>query len=85
MRFRWGQALILFLVLWLVVLLYLVFPLWRSSENEEKLSRAHNEIVRLSSENDKLRDLLKSVQEQVRMKYVLQMSEIQTPEIRTGL
>ena len=66
MRFRWGQVLILFLVLWLVVLLYLVFPLWKSSENEEKLVRAQNEIVRLSSENDKLRDLLKSVQEQVR-------------------
>ena len=62
MCFRFGQALILFLVLWLVVLLYLVFPLWKSSENEEKLVRAHNEIVRLSSENDELRDLLKNVQ-----------------------
>jgi hypothetical protein len=37
MRFRWGQAIFIFLVVWLLILLYLVFPLWRSSENEEKL------------------------------------------------
>ena len=65
MCFRLGQALILCVFLWLVVLLYLVFPLWKLSENEEKLVRAQNEIVRLSLENDELQDLLKSVQEQL--------------------
>ena len=65
MRFRWGQALFVFLLLWLLILLYLVFPLWKSSENEEKLVRAQNEVLRLNAENEKLRDLLKSVQEQL--------------------
>jgi len=65
MRFRWGQALFVFLIVWLLVLLYLVFPLWRSSENEEKLVQAQNEVSRLNSENEKLRDLLKGVQEQL--------------------
>ena len=65
MRFRWGQALFVFLLVWLLILLYLVFPLWKSSENEEKLVRAQNEVSRLNAENEKLRDLLKSVQEQL--------------------
>jgi hypothetical protein len=65
MRFRWGQALLVFLIVWLLVLLYLVFPLWKSSENEEKLAQAQNEVSRLNSENEKLRDLLKGVQEQL--------------------
>ena len=65
MRFRWGQALFVFLIVWLLVLLYLVFPLWKSSENEEKLVQAQNEVSRLNSENEKLRDLLKGVQEQL--------------------
>jgi regulatory protein YycI of two-component signal transduction system YycFG len=65
MRFRWGQALYVFLFLWLLILLYLIFPMWKSSENEEKLVRAQNEILRLNAENEKLRGLLKNVEEQL--------------------
>ena len=39
--------------------------MWRSSEHEENLIRAQNEILRLNSENEKLRDLLKNVEEQL--------------------
>ena len=65
MRFRWGQALLVFLLLWLLILLYLIFPMWRSSENEEKLVRAQGEVLRLTVENEKLRELLKNVEEQL--------------------
>ena len=65
MRFKWGHAIIVFLLLWLLILLYLIFPMWRSSEHEENLIRAQNEILRLNSENEKLRDLLKNVEEQL--------------------
>jgi regulatory protein YycI of two-component signal transduction system YycFG len=54
MRFRWDQALFIFWLIWLLILFYLVFPLWKSNKNEVKLVWAQNEIARLNAENEKL-------------------------------
>ena len=63
------RALVIFLLIWFGVLVYLLGPLWKSSENEELMSRqlvqANGELVRLGEENNELRDLLKKVQEQL--------------------
>ena len=65
----WTRGLVVFLLIWFGVLLYLLGPLWKISENEELLSRrlveANGELVRLGTENNELRDLLKKVQEQL--------------------
>ena len=65
----WMRALVIFLLIWFGVLVYLLGPLWKSSENEELMSRqlvqANGELVRLGEENNELRDLLKKVQEQL--------------------
>ena len=65
----WTRGLILFLIVWFGVLVYLLGPLWKINENEELLSRqlvqANVELVRIGTENNKLRDLLKKVQEKL--------------------
>lgn len=65
----WTRGLVVFLLVWFGVLLYLLGPLWKISENEELLSRqlveANGELVRLGTENNELRDVLKKVQEQL--------------------
>ena len=65
----WTRALVVLLLIWFGVLLYLLGPLWKISENEELLSRqlveANGELVRLGTENNELRDLLKKVQGQL--------------------
>jgi regulatory protein YycI of two-component signal transduction system YycFG len=65
MRFRWDQALFIFWLIWLLILFYLVFPLWKSNKNEVKLVWAQNEIARLNAENEKLHNLLRNVQEEL--------------------
>ena len=65
----WTRGLVVFLLVWFGVLLYLLGPLWKINENEELLSRqlvqANGELVRLGTENNELRDLLKKVQEKL--------------------
>ena len=65
----WTRGLVLFLLVWFGILIYLLGPLWKFSENEELLSRqlvqANGELVRLGTENNELRDLLKKVQEKL--------------------
>ena len=65
----WTRGLILFLLVWFGVLIYLLGPLWKINENEELLSRqlvqANGDLVRLGTENNELRDLLKKVQEKL--------------------
>ena len=65
----WTRGLVIFLLIWFGVLLYLLGPLWKINENEEMLSRqlvqANGELVRLGTENNELRDLLKKVQEKL--------------------
>ena len=65
----WTRGLIVFLLVWFGVLVYLLGPLWKINENEELLSRqlvqANGELVRLGTENNELRDLLKKVQEKL--------------------
>ena len=65
----WTRGLVVFLLIWFGVLLYLLGPLWKINENEELLSRqlvqANGELVRLGTENNELRDLLKKVQEKL--------------------
>ena len=65
----WTRGLVVFLLIWFGVLLYLLGPLWKINENEELLSRqlvqANGELVRLGTENNELRDLLKKVQDKL--------------------
>ena len=65
----WMRALVIFLLIWFGVLVYLLGPLWKSSENEELMSRqlvqANGELVRLGEENNELRHLLTKVHEQI--------------------
>lgn len=65
----WTRALVAFLLVWFGILLYLLGPLWKFNENEEILSRqlvqANGELVRLGTENNELRDLLKKVQDKL--------------------
>ena len=65
----WTRALMLFLLVWFAILVYLLGPLWKSSENEEMMSRqlveANGELVRLSAENIEQRKLLKNMQDKL--------------------
>jgi len=56
MRIRWGKVLLAFLVIWILILIYLLVPLWPAKRDLEdqlakKLKDAHEEISRLSKEN----------------------------------
>ena len=65
MRVRWGNILLAFLVIWILILIYLLVPLWNSSGQDDlakKLLNAQNEIEKLSQENFELRSLLKKLQ-----------------------
>ena len=65
MRVRWGNILLAFLVIWILILIYLLVPLWHSSGQDDlakKLLNAQNEIEKLSQENFELRSLLKKLQ-----------------------
>jgi glycoprotein 6-alpha-L-fucosyltransferase len=59
--------LLAFLVIWLVIVIYLLGPLWTTSNSEERLAKklheAKDEITRLAGENYELRTLLKRLQE----------------------
>lgn len=68
MRVRWAKILWAFLVVWILILLYLLVPLWQTrGELEDQLAKkvktAHEEIDRLSQENIELRTLLKKLQD----------------------
>ena len=62
MRVRWGKVLLAFLVIWILILIYLLVPLWPANKLEyeadklaKKLKDANDEISRLSQENLQLR------------------------------
>jgi len=64
MRIRWGKVLLAFLVIWILILVYLLVPLWPAKRELEdqlakKLKNAHEEISRLSKENLQLQMLKK--------------------------
>ena len=64
MRIRWGKVLLAFLVIWILILIYLLVPLWPAKRELEdqlakKLKDAHEEINRLSKENLQLQMLKK--------------------------
>jgi len=64
MRIRWGKVLLAFLVIWILILIYLLVPLWPAKRELEdqlakKLKDAHEEISRLSKENLQLQMLKK--------------------------
>jgi len=66
MRVRWGKVLLAFLVIWILILLYLLVPLWPANKLEfeadklaKKLKDANEEIIRLSQENSQLRVSIK--------------------------
>lgn len=67
MRVRWGRILSAFLVIWILILLYFLMPLWRWTPDHEqiaqKLQASKEEISRLSEENVELRTLLKRLQQ----------------------
>lgn len=65
MRVRWGNLLLAFLVIWILIVMYLLIPLWNSSDQEncaKKLLKSQNEVEKLSQENYELRSLLKKLQ-----------------------
>ena len=65
MRVRWGNLLLAFLVIWILIVLYLLIPLWNSSDQEKtakKLLTSQKEVEKLSQENYELRSLLKKLQ-----------------------
>ncbi len=68
MRVKWGKIILGFLLIWLIIILYMLGPLWKSSEESERLAKklheAKNEITRLSGENYELRTMLKKMQHQ---------------------
>lgn len=67
MRIRWSNILLAFLVIWILILIYLLFPstYWQSTSHKEaeeilsQVSEARQEIERLTQENAELRKLLK--------------------------
>ena len=66
MRVRWGKVLLAFLVIWILILIYLLVPLWPANKLEfeadklaKKLKDANEEIIRLSQENSQLRATIK--------------------------
>ena len=66
MRVRWGKVLLAFLVIWILILIYLLVPLWPANKLEfeadklaKKLNDANEEITRLSQENLQLRVSIK--------------------------
>jgi len=65
MRIRWGNLLLAFLVIWILILIYLLVPLWNSSGQDDlakKLLKFTQENEKLSQENFELRSLLKKLQ-----------------------
>ena len=67
MRVRWGKILLGFLVVWILILIYLLAPIWFSrgeleDELAKKLKTANEEIQRLSEETDELRASLEKMQ-----------------------
>merc|ERR1712226_15516 len=65
MRVRWGNLLLAFLVIWILILIYLLVPHWNSSGQDEfakKLLKFTQENEKLSQENFELRSLLKKLQ-----------------------
>ena len=74
MRVKWGNVIFGFLLVWLIIILYMLGPLWQSSADEERLAKklheARNEITRLSGENYELRTMLKKLQQQSQQDHV---------------
>lgn len=67
MRVRWGKVLLAFLVIWILILIYLLVPLWPAKggledELAKKLKDANDEISRLSKENLQLQMSIKNRQ-----------------------
>jgi len=65
MRVKWGKILLAFLVVWILILIYLLVPLWPHKTDVEdqlasKLKTARDEVERISHENVELRALLKN-------------------------
>ena len=68
-RYWCRRLTIIFILSWFAILLYVIDPLWKASENQEalrnKLIQANRELKVLENKNNELQDLLEGIEKQL--------------------